>query len=133
MKVNVLGRFVSGTAVALWAGVGSVMRRALKKAIAAVGVLALFVSLVLACPCAEPVRTAEAHGCCAPPLGVRAPDQMCCSSPGDASLVVSAPSSPIAPPASVAFVPLAEALAVPASLAAGGRRPAHSPPAVLRI
>jgi hypothetical protein len=99
-----------------------------------VGMLALLVSLVPPCPCAEPVRSAVDHDCCTPPLGVRAPDQMCCSSPRDASLVGSVPSSPIAAPAPIAFAPVdAESVAVPAPLAAARPRPASSPPSVLRI
>jgi hypothetical protein len=113
---------------------GLVTTRATRTAITAVGVLALLGSLVPPCPCAEPVRSAEDHDCCAPPLGVRAADQMCCRSPRDASLVVSVSSSPIAPPAPIAFGPSAdEALAVPASLMAAAPRPASSPPAILRI
>jgi hypothetical protein len=102
--------------------------------IAAVGILVFLVSVVPLCPCAEPARSAEDHECCAPPLGVRAADQECCSNPGDASLVVSVPSSPIAPTASAVSIPPAgETFAVPASVAVAGLRPASSPPTVLRI
>jgi hypothetical protein len=106
----------------------------MRNVVTAVGAFALLLSLVPPCPCAEPVRSAEYHDCCAPPLGVRAADHMCCSSPRDASLVVSVPSSPTVPLASAAFVPRAEeVLAGAASSALPGSPPVFSPPAILRI
>jgi hypothetical protein len=121
-------------AVAAGSSVGSVMMRAGRTVITAVGVFTVLTLLVPPCPCAEPVRSAEFHDCCAPPLGVRAADHRCCSNPGDASLVVSVPSSPIMPPASAAFVPRAEeVLAGAASSALPGSPPTLSPPAILRI
>ena len=99
-----------------------------------VALLAVLTASIVVCPCAEPPRSADGHDCCATVPGLRAAADVCCSEPGDASLVASVPvvHSPDAPATVAAvtrpFVAVSSPSFLPAPCGA-----AASPPSVLRI
>lgn len=101
---------------------------------ATVALLAVLTASILLCPCAEPPRSADRHDCCATVPGLRAAADVCCSEPGDASLVASVPvvPSPDAPATVAALTPpFVPERSMP--FAPPPRGGAASPPPVLRI
>jgi hypothetical protein len=124
-----------GMGVAEQATVVSTMRRLGQGLAATVALVAVLTALIGVCPCAEQARSADDHDCCTAPPGFRAAVEDCCSSPGDAPLVVTVPCVPFAAYAAVPPIPLRRTLAASPSVLSGaglGPSPAF-PSSVLRI
>jgi hypothetical protein len=108
------------------------MRRAGRNAIAVAGVVGFLLALLSPCPCAETMRSAAGHDCCAPLPGLRAADDSCGSGPGNAAPVLSVPFPP--PFAAVAESPSRSAVAAVSMVSPVDLpRPSSSAPPILRI